>query len=492
MFNSDLYHHFVLPFVCCWLMLSTLPAYSQTNSLLFQEIDKALKAKCLDDSQTSVSVVALPAGEVIYAYNTLKPLLPASVMKIFTTAAALYYLGPEYRFKTEFLYQGEQKHDLIQGDLIIRGGGDPRLSTEHFWHIANQIKKSGINKITGNLVIDTHFFDQHHLAPGWYEEERTQRPYDAKLGPLSLNFNSIAIHIQPGSYVGDTLKAWLDPAPAYIHLHNDTGRTTRRGRTTVWAHRSEEFLDQVEMWIRGKLPISVKEKVIYLNIDNPTRYAAETFRALLKKAGVSINGETKVVSKFINAKKLDEHLSPPLSLILKELNTFSNNFTAEQIVKTIAAERYGTPGSHAEGLRLIKEFLRINGVNMEGLILVDGSGLSRQNQVTTQSMTDLLTTMYSRFDIGPDFIAALRIMGTNGILSQRLANSPARGKIRAKTGTLKGVSTLAGYVASSKGKIFAYALFLTNNRCGYSGSDRIEDRIVIAIHKFGDSVFSVQ
>lgn len=465
------------------LMFSAVLVNAQTNPLLIQKIDDALKARCLDDDQTSVSVVAMPSGKVIYASNTSQPLLPASVMKIITTAAALHHLSPEYRFKTQFLHNGTRKNGVIQGDLIIRGGGDPRLSTEQFWYVANQIKASGINEITGNLVVDTHFFDQYDRAPEW-EIERTQRAYDAKLGVLSLNFNTIAIHVQPGSQVGDRLNAWLDPMPAYIDLHN-TSRTIKRGRSTIWAHRNENIPGQLQMQIGGKLPIGVQEKIIRLNIDNPTRYAAETFRALLQQVGVKINGEIKTVSTSLAGNELYTHLSEPLSLILKELNTYSNNFTAEQIIKTIAAERFGTPGSHAEGLRLVKDFLRIIGANLQNVILADGSGLSRKNRLTTQIMTDLLTAMYSRFDIGPDFIAALRVMGADGVLSKRLSNSPARGKIRAKTGTLIKVSTLAGYVESKNKTVFAYALFLNNNRCGHWRADKVEDSIVTAIYEFG-------
>jgi D-alanyl-D-alanine carboxypeptidase/D-alanyl-D-alanine-endopeptidase (penicillin-binding protein 4) len=464
----------------CLLMGLTISAYSQTT--LTQEIDKLLNARCLDKNQTSVSIVALPSATTVYANHTDKPLLPASVMKLVTSAAALHYLGPEYRFKTEFLYRGQRQNGTIQGDLIIRGGGDPRLTTEELWYIASQIKASGIKEITGNLIVDKHFFDDYDRAPQW-DTERTQRPYDAKLSAFALNFNSIAIHVLPGQYVGNRLNAWLDPAPAYIYLDNNT-KTIKRGRNTISARRSEETDGRVKIRLAGRLPVSAEEKTVRLNVENPFRYAAETFRALLNEVGIKIHGTTKIVSTPLFGTQLYEHYSQNLSLILKELNTYSNNFTAEQIIKTIAAERFGTPGSHAEGLKLIKEFLHISGANTNKVILADGSGLSRNNQMTTAAITDFLKTMYLRFDIGPDFLAALRVMGSNGINSHRLTNSPARGQIRAKTGTLKGVSTLAGYVATER-QIFAFALFLNNNRCGYRGADRIEDSIVTAIYNQG-------
>ena len=455
------------------------------DSTLVQKINQALENKCLDAKQTSVNVVELPSGKIVYTYNSTQPLLPASIMKLFTTAAALHYLSPEYRFKTTILFTGKRKGSLILGNLVIRGGGDPILSTEKLWKIASHIKASGIKKITGNLIVDGHFFDKYDRAPEW-EVERTQWAYDAKLSPLALNFNTVAIHVQPGSFVGDIVNAWLDPAPPYMNLSN-IGKTTKQGRNTVSARRSEDTSGEVKMQVRGRLPISGQKRTIRINVNNPVRYTAETFRTLLTEMGVKIDGSTEIVSTLVNGEKLYENLSEPLSLILKKLNTYSNNFTAEQIIKTIAAERFGTPGSHAEGLKLLKDFLNISKINTQGLVLADGSGLSRNNRMTTQAVTKLLTKMFTRFDIGPDFVAALRIMGANGILSKRLKNSPTRGKVRAKTGTLKKVSTLAGYVESAKREVFGYAIFLNNNRCGHWRADRIEDRIVTAIHKFGSN-----
>jgi len=478
--------------ICFILLINLLiflskASYAQVpGSLLISTVDNALNSRCLDANQTAASVVSLPSGRQIYSHNSLQPLLAASVTKIITTAAALHYLSPEYRFKTLFMHTGQRQGDVIQGDLIIRGGGDPKLSTEQFWHIATQIKASGINEITGDLIVDAHFFDAYDRAPSW-EVERTQQAYDAKLGALSLNFNTISVHLQPSDQVGEMIRTWLEPATPYIQLQN-TAKTIHRGRTTVSAYRSpEESLGQVYLSVRGQLPVGSQEKVIRLNIDNPIRYAAETFKAILQQIGVKIDGVTKISYNPVAGQELYYHLSDPLSLILKELNTFSNNFMAEQILKTIAAEKVGTPGSHENGLKLVEEFLQLSHVNTQGVILQDGSGLSRKNRMTTQAITDVLSSMYSRFDIGPDFITALRVMGANGVLSQRLAKSPARGQIRAKTGTLNRVSTLAGYVATPHGKIFAYAIFLNNNGCGPWRADRIEDRIVNAIHELGDN-----
>jgi D-alanyl-D-alanine carboxypeptidase/D-alanyl-D-alanine-endopeptidase (penicillin-binding protein 4) len=471
------------------LMLLTASAYSQLNPSLTKEIDNALTARCLDSSKTAASVVEIPTGKVVYTRNVNQPLMPASILKIVTTAAALNYLGPEYRFTTQFLHTGRRVGDVIQGDLVVRGGGDPKLSSEQLWLIATRIKASGISEVTGKLVIDTHFFDNYDRAPAWDEEEVSQRAYNAKLSAFSINFNTISVHVLPGASVGTPLNVWLEPTPLYMRINN-LGKTLRGGKYTVSVRRGEDQGSEVEIQVRGNLPVGAKESVIYLNVDNPTRYAAEAFRAFLQQVGVKINGVTQVVSTPVEGKELYSYTSPPLSLILKDLNTYSNNFMAEQILKTIAADRYGVPGSHAEGLKMISDFLHLRGISTDGVVLADGSGLSRKNRFTAKAMTDLLTAMYLRFDTGPDFLASLRVMGAYGVLSDRLSNSPAHGQIRAKTGTLSGVSALAGYVATPNGKLFAYALFENQNRCGHGGEKGIEDRIVTAIHSYGGKEFN--
>jgi serine-type D-Ala-D-Ala carboxypeptidase/endopeptidase (penicillin-binding protein 4) len=456
----------------------------QAEADLFAVIEDTMRAKCLDPSQTAISIVGAAGGNLVYAQNTQTSLLPASVVKLITTAAALHYLSPEYRFKTDVLYRGTRRNNVIEGDLILRGGGDPLLSSAQLRHIAEQIQQSGIAEITGRLLVDTSFFDAYDRAPAW-DEKRTQRPYDARLGALSINFNSVAVNVRPAESEGEAVKAWLDPAPAYMILRNHAKTVNSRSKNTVWAQRKHEN-GQVYLDVHGQLPLGATDRAIMVNVDNPPRFAADSFRVFLAQAGVRLHGEIILTAPPpAAAVLLHRHTSPPLTVILKELNTYSNNFIAEQIVKTMAAEQLGAPGSHANGLSLMTRFLRDElRINMAGVSLVDGSGLSRQNRFTAQAMTEFLSAMLPRFEIGPDFMAAIRVMGAQGNLSNRLKRSPARAQVRAKTGSLYGVSNLAGYVAGADGGLYAYALFLNNNQCGYSGADQLEDRIVTAIHTF--------
>jgi D-alanyl-D-alanine carboxypeptidase/D-alanyl-D-alanine-endopeptidase (penicillin-binding protein 4) len=455
-------------------------AYADQASL-HKVIEATLEAECLDSAQTAISIVGAPNGNVVYTRNTDVPLLPASIIKLLTTAAALEYLGPEYRFKTDILYTGVRRESVIEGDLILRGGGDPMLTSAQLRHMAEQIYQSGIRQITGRLLVDTSFFDDLDRAPAW-SKQRTQRPYDANLSALSLNFNNVTVYARPAETRGHQPVVWLDPPPSYMRLDNKSKTVSANSKHTIWASRRSNS-DEITIRVRGNLPEDVEERAIFINVANPTRFTAESFRVFLLQSGVNIIGETVLNAPTPNgAALLHQHVSTQLSVILKELNTYSNNFIAEQIIKTIAAEVLGPPGSHANGLSLVKRFLTNLGVNTQGIVLADGSGLSRDNLLTAQAMTDFLTAILSRFDIGPDFMAAIRVMGANGVMSKRLKNSPAHAQVRAKTGSLFKVSNLAGYVAGRNGSLYAYTFMLNNNKCGYRGADRLEDRIINAIH----------
>jgi len=464
------------------LLILVLPTTVFSQDSLVQAVDALLQNNCLNQSQTAVSIVALPSGRSVYTRNTETPLLPASVTKLVTTAAALHYLGSEYHFKTDISYTGDRVGDVIMGDLVIKGGGDPKLTSEQLWYIVSQIKGHGIHEITGNLLIDNDFFDKYLRVPAW-GSQTTATAYDANLCALSVNFNVVGVHILPSKEVGEPVIVWLEPETDYLSLVN-LGKTTKRGNNTVSASRATSE-EGIQIKVAGSMPLGSQEKTIFLNVPDPVSYAATTFRSFLQQSGINIHGDTRIGSTPSNLTLLYRHYSAPISTILKELNTYSNNFIAEQIVKTIAAEVTQTPGSHEEGQRLIHAFLRSIGINTQEVNLVDGSGLSRENRIAVGAITDLLTISYNRFDIGPDFIAALKIMGAEGSFSKRFSDSPARSLIRAKTGTLSGVSNLAGYVENEDGQLFGYAIFLNSNRCGDWGADQIENKIVNAIYQLG-------
>ena len=444
-------------------------------------IDSALDRGCLNADKTAVRVVNARTGEVLYDRNGGAPLVPASVMKLVTTASALHYLGPAYRFKTDILHTGVFENGVIDGDIIIRGRGDPKLTPENLWGIAKELKRRGLIEITGDLVVDDSFFDGRRRAPSW-RARRTQRPYDAKLGALSVNFNTVAAHVFPGEAPGYPLIVSLEPESAYLTLVNK-GKTTSGGKNRLSVRRVKDG-NAARLVVSGSMRVGSEGRVVYVNIDDPLMFAAEAFRSSFENAGIKISGRAREGETTEDAGILFTHESEPLAVILRQLNRHSSNFVAEQIVKTIAAEANGEPGAHEKALRMTSDFMEELGVDMTGVVLADGSGLSRRNRLTARAMTDLLTAVRRRFDIGPDFVASLGIMGVDGSVRKRLKNSSARALARAKTGTLARVSSLAGYVAGQGGRVYAFAILSNDNSCYYKKADSIEDKVVTAVHLF--------
>ncbi|MBF0293363.1 MAG: D-alanyl-D-alanine carboxypeptidase/D-alanyl-D-alanine-endopeptidase [Nitrospinae bacterium] len=451
---------------------------AETKDDFVEALDGVIRERCINHDKLGVRVVEIPSGETLYDKNGSSPLSPASVMKLVTTATALHYLGVNYKFKTDVYHTGSRDGGVVKGDLVIKGGGDPKLTSEAVWLIAEEVRRQGITDVTGDLVLDVSFFDDNDNPPA-RNGKRTQRPYDALLGALSVNFNTVAVHVYPGVKAGDPVIAEAVPSSPYFRMINDG--VTRNGDHPVAAFRVNGQ-ENVVIRITGSMRPDEPGGAININVDDPLRFAGETFRAYLKRSGVNIAGVIKKGLVPSNARLIHTYQSEPLSMILRDLNRFSNNFVAEQIVKTVAAEVTGAPGSHENGLSLAMKFLSESGVDTTGVVLADGSGLSKDNRLTAKTLSGLLVAMSRRFDVGPDFIASLGIMGVDGTVRKRLKTSPAKSLARAKTGTINHVTALAGYVSGQDGKLYGFTILQNDSGCPYRGSHKIEDRIVTTVH----------
>jgi len=449
-----------------------------TQASLSNDINKALSAKCLDPNQTAIYVRHLATGNTVYEKNSHKSLLPASTLKLVTTLNALNYLGYDYRFKTYFFHTGQRHNGVITGDLYIKGGGDPKLTPEKIWYIAQQLRGQGITRIKGNLIADNHFFDRLEKAPSW-RDKRSQRSYDAKIGALSVNFNSIAINVQPAENSQGKARVWLYPESNYFDLRNTT-KSPRKGKNTLVISRGSKG-EHPLLKVSGAIPRNSGARTYYRNVDDPLSFAAHVFHHTLQRAGIKIEGQLAYQSTPPNAELLYTHQSEALISILRELLAYSSNFIAEQVLKTMAAEVTQLTGTHELGLQLERRFLRELGVDLTGVRLMDGSGLSRENRFTAHAMIELLTQVQRRFDLYPDFLGVLKPLGQYQ-KSRRLRHKEANGFVRAKTGSLNKVSTLAGYIGNTQGDVFAYSFFLNNNKCGYYLADKVEDKILNILH----------
>lgn len=463
------------------------PARAETPSeaRLQAELQEILRSPELEDALAGVHVRNLNTGQVLFDRNGSKLFNPASNMKIMTTAAALHYLGPSYRFRTLCRRDRSLKRGVLDGNLYIKGLGDPTLTTENLFGFVNEIAMRGITRINGNLVVDASFFDDVVEGPGW-DQEHGDHAYAAPIGALSVNFNTFALRVLPGDRVGASSKIELWPPAPSIEVV-ETARTRGPGaRTRLWFGTSDRPDGGVRVTVRGSIGLTDRDgKLIRRPVNDPARYAGEMIAHLLELRGVKIRGRVKVgTMPSRGTVHVATHWSRPLADVVSTLNKYSNNFMAEQILKTLGAELFDAPGTWAKGTQAVREFLLELGIEDGSFVLGNGSGLNDVNRVTPAQITRVLESMFQRFEVRPEFVASLAVAGNSGTITSRFENSPAVQRLRAKTGSLTGVSALSGYVVTQNDQVLAFSVMMND----YQGRARtmwhIQDRIGIALARY--------
>jgi len=297
------------------------------------------------------------------------------------------------------------------------------------------------------------------------------------LGALSFNFNTVTVHINPGEKPGDRPVVVVDPNIEFIRVDN-------RARTVSKSKRSRLIVNRIdrgghnEITISGVVSVNHARETYYLNITRPAYYAASVFKEYLRQEGVEVTGKVRVGFVPEGAYEILSHSSMPLSLILRGLNKFSNNFVAEQILKTIGADIYGPPGTTLNGLRAIDEYMQSLKYKPEGFSILDGSGLSRQNRLSPDQIVSVFQDMYADLGVYPEFISALGVMGRDGNVLKRMNGHNSAERARVKTGTLNSVSALSGYFQSADGERFAFSILMNDLKCSNGQAKRLQDRIV--------------
>ena len=417
----------------------------------------------LSGARTSVQVQSLDDGTVVFAHDADDLLNPASNAKLFTAAAALVRLGPEYRFETEFLSDRESGGRVPV--LYVRGKGDPSLSTERLYHIAGELYHAGLREV-GDVVVDDGWFDGQRLAPG-FDQEIGDHPYLAPCGALSLNWNAVAIYLRAGDRTGARAHVEIEPASDYFLLDNQlvTAELHRRFSVTLAPGQEKQ-----RVVVRGTIPAERGVLTLWKKIDEPALYFGHTVRRLLAERGIKVRGRVRMGSAPQTARPLYVAQSESLDLILKRLNKVSSNFVAEQLIKTLGAEIKGPPGSFSNGIEVVEDFLhREVGIVRGSYVMRNGSGLNDANRFSASQINRVLRYMYQRFPLAPEYLSSMGIAGKDGTLKYRFEGSEAVGRLRGKTGTLENVAALSGYVEAVGGEKFVFSA-LVNDYLGRSVS----------------------
>ncbi len=439
------------------------------------QLDAALGDPVFRSALVGVAVSDVESGKSLYGYNETVLFNPASNVKLFTTAAALALLGPEYRWKTALYTDGALSGGELKGRLYLKGFGDPTLQTEDLWRLVSDVAAGGVRRISGDLAVDDTFFDDVRLGPG-FDQKQEDAPYRAPNGALSLNFNSVSVRVLPANADGAPARVVVDPMSNYFVVHNEV-RTAQNGHTQITIELQEQP-GHMELYVRGRVQLGSDGQHQQRRIVHPDFYAAYTFRELCQKRGIKMSGAVTRKDTPPQARVLGSHYSQPLGVAVRDVNKRSNNFMAEQILKTVGAEVGGRPGSWKKGVDAVAGFLERVGIAPSAYQMTNGSGLYDSNRFTPAQLVLLLRVAYHDFRYASDFIGSLGLAGADGTVSHRMSGGAAERYVRAKTGTLAGVSCLSGYAGAPGHQPLAFAIFMNNlPEVATAQARKIQDRI---------------
>lgn len=384
--------------------------------------------------------------------------IPASLSKIVTGLAILEELPSSFQLKTQLLAKGKIKDGVLVGDLVLKGGGDPSFVSENMWFLVNELRRSGVQKVKGDILVDDSFFDDESFSET-RQDERVDRAYDAPVGAMSFNWNSVNIYVRPGAKNGEPAQVYIDPLNEYIQLENKAKTSASKGGIGV-SRVSTPNGDRIT--VSGSIAVGSKEVVIYKSITKPALWAGYNLKQFMLEKRITVEGEVKRGKATQLTDVLAESKSKPLPQIVADMMKFSNNYVAEMLVKNLAAEKKGGQGTLPKGMEVLREFLLKSGLKKDSFQFLNPSGLTRDNKLTASQLGELLSGAQLNFRIQPEFFSSLPIGGIDGTLKNRFKDISET--VRAKTGLLTGVVGLAGYGRSPNGEPFTFVLM-------YNGPD---------------------
>lgn len=434
-----------------------LPAAADDTPLP-PSVQRVLDGHGLDTAGLSIVVQAVEAEQPLLAINPGTLRSPASTIKLLTTFAALDLLGPAYSWRTEAWINGDLSEGRLNGDLILRGGGDPYLTTERFWSFLRDLNARGLRYIDGDLVIDNSYFDPEPEDPGAFDGQ-PWRTYNVTPDALLVNLKAVQFRVyRPAG--GGRPRVITDPVLANLKIDNriGTAKGPCRGFQRGVAIDLPEGLGGNAVQLSGRFPAGCREYSLYRTVMTPPQFAYGVFKPLWQQLGGSLSGDVRTGAVPDDAERFSTFDSVPLAEIVRNVNKFSNNVMTRQLLLTMGAEKESEPGTAAKGREVINRWLTDLGLETEGIFVDNGSGLSRETRIPAGVMAELLMTAW-RHPYMPEFIASMPLSGMDGTMRNRFRGTTLAGHLHVKTGRLDDVYAIAGYVHARSGTRYVVVVF---------------------------------
>ncbi len=438
-------------------------------------VTEVISAQRLPPSAVSFAVIDPDSGRVVLSQNPDTLRSPASTVKVVTTFAALDLLGPSYTWHTRASFRGNLSEGVLDGDLILQGGGDPYMTLERWWSFARVLRANGLKEIDGDIVIDDSAFAIPPEDPAEFDG-KPNRSYNVLPNALMVNFQSIEFRVVPDA-AAKRIDIIATPSPGNLLIENHVRFVA--GPCGASAARVDFKVDSAgwdQVAFSGALSAHCAERSFARVLLHPSTYAFGTFVELWRELGGKFSGKLRVEAAPLDAQALVSFDSLTLGEIVRLTNKYSSNLMARHLLLTMGQEHLGVPATLEKGAAAMADWSRERGLDLQGMDIDNGSGLSRRTHITVLQMAKVLSAAYhSRY--APEFLASLPLAGVDGTLRSRMKMTPA-GAARLKTGHLDGVSGVAGYVTAASGKTYVLVCLVNHPRADFGAGEPVHAALV--------------
>lgn len=437
-----------------------------------ESVQQALNRHQLDAAQVSVLVQRLGDGETILELAPDRPRNPASVTKIPVTFAALEILGPTYTWRTDVYADSEPRDGVLDGNLWLRGTGDPYLVTEQFWKLLGGIRRAGVERITGDLILDVSHFALEPEDPGAFDD-RPDRAYNQTPHALLVNFNTVRFQID--GEANGRARISTDPPLPELRINNRLQRSA--GGCGAHQGMSYRISGDLEVSLEGQHPGGCQGFNLLRVAMQPEDFVHQLFSGLWQQWGGEFRGGWRRDIWSGSQRPLYTHRSPPLAELIRPANKFSNNVMTRHFKLAVAASVHGEPATIDGGNQAIIDFFADRGVNTAGMVMDNAAGLSRNNRFTARQVAEILQVA-QRSLFNAEFRSSLALSGLDGTMRRRFSDAPERGRMHLKTGTLNHVSAVAGYVRSRSDQDYVVVVLVNGENVHWGPGRAVQDAVL--------------
>ncbi|WP_018993775.1 MULTISPECIES: D-alanyl-D-alanine carboxypeptidase/D-alanyl-D-alanine-endopeptidase [unclassified Thioalkalivibrio] len=465
--------------LCVALLLAVQPAQAQFEHLP-APLQRAIQAQGLSPDSVGLWVQRVPDGAVLARLNADTPYNPASTVKLATSLAALHELGPNYTWTTEIWATRPIQDGVLRGDLVIRGTGDPGMVSEEYWRMIGELRRTGLKRIEGDVILDASHFQLPNGNPGDFNRQPL-RAYNQLPYALHVNSNSQRFHVRPERR-GNGIDVVVDPPLPGLEVVNRLQPT--RGGCGEWQRGIQFNVDQdaQRVTFSGQYPVNCGNYEMLRSVLSPEANHAEMFRMAWDQWGGELTGRVRTgVLPVLHDEPIVRHRSRPLSDLIRVSNKWSSNVMSDHLLLTLGARKNGPPATMDKGREALVDSLRDLGVDVGGMVVDNGSGLSRDARMTARQLGEILEAGW-KHPHRPEFQSSLALSGLDGTLRNRFRNGDLRGQMHLKTGHINEVSAVAGYVRTSSGDDVIVTVLVNGPRAHIGHGRNLQDAVLEWAH----------